>query len=297
MAKTASASVGPCTCAMPQSSRVMVTRDASAFHRPSSGGAAAVRRTRRGRNATAWDLRIRQCLLGFAPARKQLRSRTVEQLVHVADAEMVPAVVFLELFPGDWSGHGCAFPPARRVRHHRGCSALVTKPVEEDAPLALFLADVGREPGRLNLCRGSGEALGEALHRAPIGRAVKRDDDVDALAAGQHREALELQLLEHIADAHSRVANVLEIEPLIGIEVEHQAIGIFDLVDLAAPAVELDRPHLDAGEEPADVVEEEIVFGVPILLADWDVLDVRVEGARVVFLEEALGGGSLGIPD
>src|SRR5690242_3250269 len=48
---TASASRGPRTCAMPQSSRVMVTRPAWARQRASSavgaGGAAAVRRKRR----------------------------------------------------------------------------------------------------------------------------------------------------------------------------------------------------------------------------------------------------------
>ena len=70
---------------MPQSSRVMVTRAASARHRASSGGAAAVRR-RSERQRGDESLRIRQGLLRLAPARKQLRAGAVEQFVGVADA-------------------------------------------------------------------------------------------------------------------------------------------------------------------------------------------------------------------
>ena len=79
-----------------------------------------------------------------------------------------------------------------------------------------------------------------------------------------------------------------EIEPDVGIEVEHQPVGIFDLLDPAAPAVEFDRAHLDAGEQALDVVEIEIVLGVAVLLLDRDVLDVRAEGPGVMLLEEAL---------
>ena len=59
---------------------------------------------------------------------------------------------------------------------------------------------------------------------------------------------------------HRRGLNLVEVETDVGIEVEHQPVGIFDLVDLAAPAVELDRPHLHAGEQALDVVEVEIVL-------------------------------------
>src|SRR5215469_1145222 len=45
MPNTASASVLPCTCAMPQSSRTIVTRSASAFRRTASEGACAGNRT------------------------------------------------------------------------------------------------------------------------------------------------------------------------------------------------------------------------------------------------------------
>src|SRR5215217_7097585 len=104
MPNTASASLFPRTWAMPQSSRVIVTRAASLRQRACSGGAAAVSRSRSGTSAALECLGIRQCLLGLAPTRKQLRGGAVEQQVDVADAEMVAAVVLVELVPGDRRG-------------------------------------------------------------------------------------------------------------------------------------------------------------------------------------------------
>src|SRR3954451_16655187 len=103
MPNTASASLFPWTWAMPQSSRVIVTREASSCHRASSGGEAAVSRKSKGAKAAARVLSIRQRLLGLAPACKHLRARSLQQFVRVADAEMMPAHIFIELFPGDGS--------------------------------------------------------------------------------------------------------------------------------------------------------------------------------------------------
>src|SRR5438445_2761441 len=116
---TASASVCPRTCAMPQSSRVIVTWLASTRQRASSGGDAAVRRRRSGRYAGLLKLRIRQCLLGLAPARKRLRLRTLQKLVGVADAEMMAALVAVEFVPGDRRRDRRAFAGASGVRHDR----------------------------------------------------------------------------------------------------------------------------------------------------------------------------------
>src|SRR6476619_5887790 len=99
MPNTASASVRPWTWAMPQSSRVMVTRTASAFHSrgpwTGMGGLAAVRRIAIERKART-VLRIRQCLLGLAPACKHLRRRALDQHVRVADGEVAAGVVAVE---------------------------------------------------------------------------------------------------------------------------------------------------------------------------------------------------------
>ncbi len=61
--------------------------------------------------------------------------------------------------------------------------------------------------------------------------------------------------------------------------------------------MELDRPHLDAGEQPADVVQIEIVLGLPVLFLDRDLLHARAERALVVLLEEAFLRGPLGAAD
>src|SRR5437763_466312 len=110
---------------MPQSSRVMVTRPASARNRASSGGDAAVRRSRSGMKAAAEVLCIGQCLVRLAPACKHLRRRALEQLVEVADAEVIAAIVAIELLPCDRRGDRRAFPRSRGEWHHRRRSALI----------------------------------------------------------------------------------------------------------------------------------------------------------------------------
>src|SRR5256885_4388232 len=250
---------------MPQSSRVMVTRDASVRNRASSGGAAAVRRRKSGRSAAAEVLCIWQGLLRLAPARKRLCTGAVEQFVDIADAERVPAVVAAELVPRDRRGHRRAFAAAGRIRQHRRRAALVPQPVEEDAALALFLADVGGEHLRLSFRDGATEPFGEALDRGPVLRGVERYNDVEALAPGKQREAFQTQSLQQLAEQQGRLFDVTEIQPDVGIEIEHQPVGTFDLVDLASPAVELDRPHLDAGKQPLDVADVEIVLEMAVL--------------------------------
>ena len=39
--------------------------------------------------------------------------------------------------------------------------------------------------------------------------------------------------------------------------------GFSSVVDLAAPAVELDRPHLDAGEDSVGILDIEIILVLP----------------------------------
>src|SRR6185437_13303836 len=126
---------------------------------------------------------VRKRLLRFAPAFQQLRARSLEQLVGVADGEVVAAFVLVELAPGDRGGDGRAFAGAGRIGHHRGRSALVAQPVEEDAPLALNLADIGGEHVRLGFRYCAAEALGEVRHGGPVRRLTERRHDVQALAA------------------------------------------------------------------------------------------------------------------
>ena len=84
-----------------------------------------------------------------------------------------------------------------------------------------------------------------------------------------------------------------EVEPLVGVQVEHQPVGLFDILHPAAPAVELDRPHLDAGKHAIGIVDPQIGFGRSVLFANVDMMDMVAEAACVMLLEEALLGTSL----
>ena len=121
----------------------------------------------------------------FARSSRWSRSRIEKAL---------PPPILIELVPGDRSGNRSAFAGAGGVGHDRGRAALVAQPVEEDAALALHLADVGGEALRVGLGDGAREAFGEVGDLVPMRRGVERRDDVHALAAGQHREGLEAQV-------------------------------------------------------------------------------------------------------
>ena len=135
------------------------------------------------------------------------------------------------------------------------------------------------------------------LTRVQVGRAVERGDDMDPLAAGQQREGHQAEIGKQVAKPHSRFFHLVEIEPDVGVEIEHQPVGMLELADLAAPAVELDRPHLHAGEDPARVLDVEIILDLAVALLDRNMLYVRAHRAIVVLLEETLLGPALGAAD
>src|SRR4051795_11004462 len=195
MPNTASASLFPWTWAMPQSSRVMVTREASSRQRASSGGEAAVRRKRSGRK-TEEALRIRKRLLRLAPACKHLRRRPLQKLVDIAHREMVATLVLVELFPGDRRGHRRPFATAHGKRHHGSRAALVAQPVQEYPLLALDLADVCGEHFRFGLGNRSGEAFRETLDGRPVLRLVEGRDHVETFTARQQRKGLQAEVAE-----------------------------------------------------------------------------------------------------
>src|SRR5688572_12757098 len=91
--------------------------------------------------------------------------------------------------------------------------------------------------------------------------------------------------------------DLVEAETDVGIEVEDEPIGLLDIVDLAAPAVELDRSHLDAGQQAGEVVDVEIILLLAVLLDDRDVPDVLAEASRVMLLEKAFAGSPLRAAD
>src|SRR5688500_9930035 len=99
-----------------------------------------------------------------------------------------------------------------------------------------------------------------------------------------------LQILRGLSDLR-------EIEPLVRIEIEDEAVGLLDIGDEAAPAMELDRAHLDAGHDPVEIVDIKIGFDQAVLLANIDMMDMLAEAAGVVLLEETVFRASLRAAD
>ena len=95
------------------------------------------------------------------------------------------------------------------------------------------------------------EAVGEILDRGPIRLRRQRHDDMDALAARQQRKADQPEFGELVLQMLRGALGIAEVEPLVGVEIEHQPVGLFERIDPRSPAVEFDRPHLDAGDRPS----------------------------------------------
>src|SRR3546814_1097370 len=64
-----------------------------------------------------------------------------------------------------------------------------------------------------------------------------------ALAARKHREAGQPDIGEMLLEIDRGLLHMAEIEPFVGVEIEHQPIGLFQRRHRRRPAVELDRPR------------------------------------------------------
>jgi hypothetical protein len=120
---------------------------------------------------------------------------------------------------------------------------------------------------------------------------------VDALAPGQHQKGDQAEIGQQRPQPYGRLLHFTEIQPLVGIEVENEPVGIFQLADPAAPPVELDRPHLNTGEDSTRILNVDIVPNLAVAFLDGDVLDVGSHRAAVMLLEKTVGGQSLRAAD
>ena len=77
------------------------------------------------------------------------------------------------------------------------------------------------------------------------------------------------------------LADRLEVEALVGIEIENQPVGFLDILDPGTPPVEFDRPHLDAGQQPIGRIDEQIGFRAPV----QTVRELAVTWARTSFVK------------
>ncbi|MER9132606.1 hypothetical protein NKI08_23090 [Mesorhizobium sp. M0768] len=83
--------------------------------------------------------------------------------------------------------------------------------------------------GRIALGDRLRQARREVLHLWPLGARGEGRDDVHSFASRQHRESRKSQRFKDSAELKGSGADGLKIEAFIGVEVEHEAVGLFDI--------------------------------------------------------------------
>jgi hypothetical protein len=98
---------------------------------------------------------------------------------------------------------------------------------------------------------------------------------MQALAAGQLRPRLQSLILQHPPQPQRRLDHKSPGDALARIEIEHEHVGMLDVVDARVPRVQLDRADLDKAEQTVEVIDPK-----PRAFAAFALLDrQRVNGA------------------
>ena len=109
---------------------------------------------------------------------------------------------------------------------------------------------------------------------------------MNALAARQHRKACQAEIGQRLVNIPCRLFDVAEIESFVGVKIEDHAVRLFERFNARSPAVKLDRPHLDTGQQPGNILDIEIILDAAVLFRDRHRLHMLPKTAGVVFLEE-----------
>jgi hypothetical protein len=67
---------------------------------------------------------------------------------------------------------------------------------------------------------------------------------MQALAAGRFQEALQSEIGEEVAHLDGGGFKHVDVEPFVRVEIEHQAIGLVEMIERYAPIVNLDSADL-----------------------------------------------------
>src|SRR5207247_5009873 len=110
--------------------------------------------------------------------------------------------------------------------------AAVPEIVDEDPTLAPALRHLGEIAVRLLGGEDARHRFGEALHLVPSVAWGERHHHVQTLAAARHDERLELYLFQAVAHLLGRLFDLPEIEILVRIEIEDDAVGFLEGVDM-----------------------------------------------------------------
>src|SRR5262245_31730009 len=119
---------------------------------------------------------------------------------------------------------------------------------------------------------------------------------MQALAAGRLQEALESEIGEEVARLDGSRFQHVDVESLVRVEVEYQAVRLVEMIERHAPIVNLNRADLHEPEQTR--LAGDIEIGLFALAAgDRNLLDRIDHALHGVALEEALPLNSLRTTD
>src|SRR2546425_4522910 len=171
-----------------------------------------------------------------------------------------------QLGPGQWNADGCAWAGAGGIRRNRGIGPIVSQVIDEDLLRAASLGERCRV--RIGICAfdSLGYRTRECKARRPVRMWYERHDDVQARAAGGLDKALEPQCAQRVADDARAADDASPRHLLARIEVEHESVGMLDVVDDAVPGVDFEDAHLHETDDSGNIGGDEIFPELLLLL-------------------------------
>ena len=133
---------------------------------------------------------------------------------------------------------------AQGVGRGGGGAAGVAVEIDENATLAVILAHDGDEGVGGGLGEQGGDGAGGGVYRLPAEPGLQRDDEVEALAAGGFHEGDEADAFEFALEVDGGLDDLAPLDAFARIEVEDDAVGLFEVAQVGAPGVELDAAEL-----------------------------------------------------
>ena len=149
--------------------------------------------------------------------------------------------------------------------------------------------------GRNGAAHTVGDLAGEFLDRIPFKLGFERYDDVEPLPAGGLHEAGEAKVFQEGAHIDRGLDHLGPLHRFIGIEVEDDHVGVFDVLEARAPDVNFEHAALDEGNQSFGGIDHQ--NSVVPALADPFFADGVRQARAGVFLEEACGTDAVGTAD
>ncbi len=111
---------------------------------------------------------------------------------------------------------------------------------------------------------------------------------MQSLPARRLEPRLEAARLQHVVHAARRFHHALPRHVRRGVEIEHDAIRLVDVILARAPGVQLEHAVLHERDEATDIAHEHVVTRFVVVLFDVDGAKARRDRMRPVLLVEAL---------